>query len=95
MKLSFESTMFEWRGPAPYYFIEIPAAQSTKIKSIARELTWGWGVIPVTGEIGGTKFTTALFPKNGNYLLPIKKAVRDKEKLEVSSTVRVKLTVGN
>ena len=90
----FSGAIFEWRGPSPFYFIEIPSAQSAKIKERASQLTYGWGVIPVTGEIGDTEFTTSLIPKDGLYLLPIKNVVRFGENLEVGQEVQAKLTLG-
>ncbi|CAB4577998.1 MAG: DUF1905 domain-containing protein [Actinobacteria bacterium] len=93
-KFEFTGNVFEWRGPAPYYFIEIPVEQSVKIKESASQLTYGWGVIPVTGEIGDTEFTTSLIPKDGIYLLPIKNVVRLGEGLKVDLEVNVKLTLG-
>jgi hypothetical protein len=94
MPFQFSGEMFEWRGPSPYYFIEIPVDQSVKIKERASQLTYGWGVIPVTGEIGDTEFITSLIPKDGIYLLPIKNVVRLGEGLEVDQVVHVKLTLG-
>jgi len=93
-KFEFTGAIFEWRGPSPYYFIEIPVDQSVKIREQASQLTYGWGVIPVTGEIGNTEFTTSLIPKEGIYLLPIKNEVRMSEGLEVDQEVHVKLTLG-
>ncbi len=90
----FSGAIFEWRGPSPFYFIEIPSAQSAKIKERASQLTYGWGVIPVTGVIGDTEFTTSLIPKDGLYLLPIKNVVRFGENLEVGQVVQAKLTLG-
>ena len=90
----FNGVIFEWRGPSPYYFIEIPVDQSVKIKERASQLTYGWGVIPVTGEIGDTEFTTSLIPKDGIYLLPVKNVVRLGEGLEVDQEVHVKLMLG-
>ena len=51
-------------------------------------------MIPVTGEIGDTEFTTSLIPKDGIYLLPVKNVVRLGEGLEVDQEVHVKLTLG-
>lgn len=90
----FSGAVFEWRGPSPFYFIEIPSAQSAKIKERASQLTYGWGVIPVTGVIGETEFTTSLIPKEGLYLLPIKNVVRFGENLNVGQVVQAKLTLG-
>ena len=93
-EFEFTGAMFEWRGPAPYYFIEIPVDQSAKIKERASQLTYGWGVIPVTGEIGDTEFTTSLIPKDGIYLLPIKNVVRFGENLKVGQEVQAGITLG-
>ena len=93
-EFEFTGAVFEWRGPSPYYFIEIPAAQSAKIKERASQLTYGWGVIPVTGVIGETEFTTSLIPKEGLNLLPIKNVVRFGENLEVGQVVQAKLALG-
>ena len=93
-EFEFTGAVFEWRGPSPYYFIEIPAAQSAKIKERAAQLTYGWGVIPVIGVIGDTEFTTSLIPKEGLYLLPIKNVVRFGENLNVGQVVQAKLTLG-
>lgn len=41
--------------------------------------------------IGGTTFTTSLFPKDGIYLVPIKHAVRDAEKLALGMEVEAVL----
>ena len=95
MKFKFKGTIIEWRGPSPFYFVSIPEAQSKKIKAIAAQHTYGWGVIPVLGKIGKTDFSTALIPKDGVYYLPIKNAVRFKEELEVGSEVSGSISVGS
>ena len=95
MKIKFQGAMVEWRGPSPFYFVPVPEVQSKKIKAIAAQLTYGWGVIPVLGKIGKTDFSTALIPKDGLYYLPIKNAVRFAEELEVGSEVSVSISAGS
>lgn len=95
MKIKFQGTMIEWRGPSPFYFVPVPEVQSKKIKAIAAQLTYGWGVIPVIGKIGKTDFSTALIPREGVYFLPIKNAVRFAEELEVGFEVSVSISVGS
>jgi len=95
VKIKFQGAMIEWRGPAPFYFVPIPEGSSKKIKAIAAQLTYGWGVIPVLGMIGKTDFSTALIPKDGLYYLPIKNAVRFAEELEVGSQVSVSIRAGS
>ena len=94
MKIKFQGAMIEWRGPSPFYFVPVPEVQSKKIKAIAAQLSYGWGVIPVLGKIGKTEFSTALIPKDGLYYLPIKNALRFAEELEVGSEVSVSITLG-
>jgi len=56
-------------------------------------VTYGWGVIPVTVRIGGTSWTTSLFPRDGLYQVPLKDMVRKAEGLAVGDTVAVRLTI--
>jgi len=93
VEFSFTGIMIEWRGPAPFYYITIPADVCVEIKAAAKVLSYGWGVIPVTSTIGKTTFTTSLFPKDGGYLLPVKNAVRLPEKLELGMQVKVELSL--
>ena len=95
MKIKLRGVVVEWRGPSPFFFVPVPAVPSKKIKALAAQLTYGWGVIPVLGKIGKTNFSTTLIPRDGLYYLPIKNVVRFAEKLEVGSEVSVSITLGN
>ena len=95
MVTKFKGAMIEWRGPSPFFFVPVPDVPSKKIKAMAAQLTYGWGVIPVLGKIGKTEFSTALIPKGGLYYLPIKNAVRFAEDLELGSEVAVSISVGS
>jgi hypothetical protein len=95
VKISFKAAMITWRGPSPFYFVPIPELQSKKIKALAAQLTYGWGVIPVAAKIGKTEFSTALIPRDGVYYLPIKNQVRFAEDLEVGSEVSATINLGS
>ena len=86
--------IFEWRGPSPFHFVRISTKVGAIIKSQATLLSYGWGVIPVHGRVGKTEFSTALFPKDGSYLIPIKDALRRDEDLEIGDTVTIHLNLG-
>jgi hypothetical protein len=86
--------MFEWRGPAPFYFVRVPAGHALAIRDIAPLVTYGWGVIPATVTIGSTTATTSLFPKDGGYLVPVKNDLRLPERLAVGDVVDVTLAIG-
>ncbi len=73
--------VIEWRGPAPFWFLDIPVEESQDIKEAARGLEY-WGQVAVEVRIGTTTFSTALFPKDGRYLLPLRDAVRRAEAIE-------------
>ena len=93
MDFELEGTVVEWRGPAPFYFVDIPEEESSDIKFAAQGIEY-WGQVPVLARVGATEFTTALFPKDGRYLLPLKDAVRRPAGIEVGQEVRVALRVG-
>lgn len=93
MDFEFEGPVVEWRGPAPYFFVDIPEEESADIKFAAKGLEY-WGQVPVVARIDETEFTTALFPKDGRYLLPLKDLVRRSAEVDVDEVVTVALRVG-
>jgi hypothetical protein len=93
MDFEFDGPVVEWRGPAPFYFVAIPEEESGDIKLAAKGVEY-WGQVPVTARIGETEFTTALFPKDGRYLLPLKDAVRQAAGIEVDEVLAVALRIG-
>ncbi|HEY1012347.1 MAG TPA: DUF1905 domain-containing protein [Herpetosiphonaceae bacterium] len=93
MNIEFDGPIWFWKGPAPWYFVSVPAEQSGEIKAIAGAVTYGWGVIPVTVRIGATEWTTSLIPKDGRYLVPIKASIRAKEQLADGDVVAISLDI--
>ena len=94
MQFSFAGQVIEWRGPSPFYFLPLSAEISAEIKNEASLHTYGWGVIPVRAMIGKAAFTTALIPREGLYLVPIKDVVRKAEGLEVGSRASIEFSLG-
>lgn len=95
MEFQFEGEVIEWRGPAPFLFVQVPDDVATSIRGVSRQLTYGWGVIPASVVIGATQFTTAIFPRNGSYLVPVKVAVQRSESVGLGDLVGVHLTLGS
>jgi Domain of unknown function (DUF1905) len=93
MDFEFEGQVIEWRGPSPFYFVCIPEEESADIKFAAKGLEY-WGQVPVVVRIGEIEFGTALFPKDGRYLVPLKDAVRASAGIEVDQMLAVGLNVG-
>jgi hypothetical protein len=94
MNIEFDGKIWYWRGPAPFFFVTVPPEQSSDLKAIATFVTYGWGMIPVNARIGKTRWKTSLFPKDGNYIVPLKDSVRKAENLDEGDTVTVQLEVG-
>ena len=91
--VTFKGPVFEWRGPAPFHFVALPAREAAEVADLASSVTYGWGMIPVTARIGSTEFTTSLWPKEGTYYLPLKDAVRRAERIRLGDRVTVRLQV--
>jgi hypothetical protein len=73
--------------------VSVPDAESDQLADVAPQVSYGWGMVPVSARLGGTRWTTALWPKDGGYVVPIKVAVRRPERLELGQLVTVHLTV--
>jgi Domain of unknown function (DUF1905) len=93
MDLAFDAVVWHWRGPSPYHFVSVPSDEAEELRTVAAHVTYGWGMIPVTAQVGETEWTTSLFPKNGTYAVPLRDAVRRAEELEVGQTIAVHLRV--
>jgi hypothetical protein len=91
---TFSAELFEWRGPAPFYWLLLPAEACDYVRAEAAAATYGWGAIPVSSaRIGGTEWETSLLPRNGEYVLPVKKDVRTQERFADGDTVTVTMSV--
>ena len=93
MIIEFSGKIWFWKGPAPWFFVTIPAKLSRDLKEISGLVTYGWGVIPVQVRIGKTGWRTSLFPKDDRYIVPIKASVRKAENLEEGDKVTIRLEV--
>ena len=64
MNIEFDGPIWYWRGPSPFYFVTVPDDLSDALKTVSRSVTYGWGMIPVQVQLGRSRWTTSLFPKN-------------------------------
>lgn len=93
MTVAFTSEVWYWRGPAPWYFLRVPEDISRDIKAVESLVTYGWGMIPVNAHIGGSSWYTALWPKDGQYILPLRTDIRRAEGIGDGDTVFARLGV--
>ncbi len=96
MIIEFDGEVFRWdaRDDASWYFTAVPPELSADIREIPRPAR-GFGSVRVRARIGGTEWTTSIFPDSasGSYSLPLKKKVRDAEGLGDGSSVLVRLEI--
>jgi hypothetical protein len=93
VEVEFGGEVFFWRGPSPFHFVRVDEPGAAALHDAAPDVTYGWGMIPVTAHVGATTWTTSLFPKDGGYLLPLKVVVRRAEGIDVGDVVDVRLEV--
>jgi hypothetical protein len=93
--LTFEADIIEWRGPPPYLFAPIPDHLVGEVHYAARAASYGWGMVPVTAQIGTTEFTTSLFRRGDTYVLPIKVAVQRAEGLGLGDRIGVTMQISS
>lgn len=90
--MEFCGEVWFWKGPSPWHFVTVPE-ECGELEATSAFVTYGWGMIPVTAQIGGTRWTTALRPKDGRYIVPVKSEVRRAEGLALGDLVTVRLAV--
>jgi hypothetical protein len=93
VELEFTDAVFEWRGPAPFHFVRVPDDEAAQIQDVAAAITYGWGMIPCAVTVGATTLTTALWPKDGTYYVPLKDKIRHAEGILLDDVVTVRLSL--
>jgi hypothetical protein len=92
---TFNSKVWLYPGYAAWHFITIPIDISTDINQKYGDLKRGWSSLPVTVTLGKTMWATSIFfdKKSNSFLLPLKSAVRKKEKIVVDQSVTLTLAI--
>ncbi len=88
----FSGELFLAAAVDAWAFVAVPSAESDEILELVPQRP-GFGSVRVMAKIGTTEWPTSLFPSKelGAYLLPVKKAVRTKEKIGPGDSVKVAL----
>jgi hypothetical protein len=94
MQYTMQTNVWLYRGNGRWHFVTIGREVADEIK---KEYIWprrGFGAVPVKAAIGSTQWKTSIFPdKRGTYLLPLKKEVRNTEKIVEGDMVTVEIEV--
>jgi hypothetical protein len=90
----FEAVLWLYPGKAAWVFLTLPPEVADDIDDAAPS-TGGFGSIKVAVRIGATEWSTSLFPskESASFVLPVKRAVRDAESIEIGEAVRVALSL--
>lgn len=87
---SFENELYEAAAEAAWVFVTLPVEAADDIsESVPRRR--GFGSVRVTARIGSSEWNTSIFPSKADrsYVLPVKRAIRERERVEAGDTVQV------
>lgn len=86
-----EVWMWDARRADSWTFVSLPAEASEEIRDLAAGPRRGFGSLRVRVTVGGSTWTTSIFPDSvrSRYVLPIKRAVRKAEDLDVGDIATV------
>ena len=94
---TFEFTASLWRYPGEggWHFVSLPPELGDEITELTAGSRAGFGSVRVSATVGATSWRTSIFPdsKTRSYVLPVKKEVRDAEKLGPGDNVRARIQI--
>ena len=97
MIVEFEAELWLWdaRRDDSWTFVSLPPEASEEIRELTEGHRRGFGSVRVRARVGSTSWTTSIFPGSGGgpYVLPVKRAVRQAEHLDVGDLAAVTLEV--
>ena len=93
MIVVFEAELWIWdaRRADSWTFVSLPAEASEEIRDLAGGSRRGFGSLRARVTVGASTWATSIFPGSGGgvYVLPIKRAIRKAETLDVCDIVSV------
>ena len=94
--LEFSAELFEWdaRDDSSWVFVTLPTELAEDIRDMALPRR-GFGSVKVTVRCGTSEWRTSVFPdsRSGSYVLPIKKAVRTRQALDIGDTAAFEIDI--
>lgn len=93
----FDAPLWRWdaRKADSWVFASLPTDVADDVLEVADGVTRGFGSVRVEVTLGGSVWRTSVFPddKARTFVLPLKKAVRRAESVNVGDTVRLRLAL--
>jgi hypothetical protein len=87
---SFINDLYRTAAEAGWVFVMLPVDIGDEInEAVPRRRSFG--SVRVAARIGSSEWNTSIFPSTADrsYLLPVKRAIRDQERVDVGDTVEV------
>ena len=87
----FTAPLWIWKGDSAWHFVTLPFDQADEIDDRTTLTQGGFGSVKVRVTVGSSVWDTSLFPSSSveSYILPMKAAVRKKERLVAGEPVDV------
>lgn len=91
MRFEFSSVLWRWeaRSDTVWVFASVPEDAADEIQQVVAGMEGGFGSVRVDVTLGGSRWRTSIFPSERSYVLPIKKAVRRVEQVDLGDEVRI------
>ncbi|WP_432994049.1 DUF1905 domain-containing protein [Dactylosporangium sp. CA-233914] len=89
MIVEFEAELWLWdaRKGDSWTFVSLPAEASDEIRDRTAGVRRGFGSLRVRVRVGTSQWATSIFPGgDGVYVLPVKRAIRKAQSLDVGDT---------
>lgn len=96
MTEEFTAELWRWEARTELWtFVSLPADVADAVLDLAPPVERGFGSLRVQVTVGATTWRTSIFPLRSaeTYVLPIKKAVRQAEGLDLGDAVAVRITL--
>ncbi len=83
-------------GDAGWHFVTLPDEVADEIRARFQPQQASFGRLPVRARVGASSWATSIFFDRGagSYVLPLKAAIRARERVESGHNVTVTLTLG-
>ena len=98
MEYHFQGKIWKFYGKAyPWYFVSVPETQAIEIRKLTSKINRGFKSVRVKAIVGSSRWKTSIFiySKDGSYVLPIKKEVREKEQIDSGDKIQVSVTLAD
>jgi hypothetical protein len=93
--VEFEARLWQWdaRQGDSWIFVSLPEDVSEHLRELSAGTRRGFGSLRVRAQIGATSWKTSIFPGKDAYVLPLKRAVRTAQHLELDDVAAVTVEV--